>query len=51
MKKYMKLISLLGLILLSVNGYALSLSDDAIERGVSETCTSYLNQVEKSYKS
>ena len=36
-------------LLLSINVYALSLSDDAIERGVSETCTSYLNQVEKSY--
>jgi len=36
-------------LLLSINVYALSLSDDAIERGISETCTSYLNQVEKSY--
>jgi len=36
-------------LLLSINIYALSLSDDAIKRGISETCTSYLNQVEKSY--
>ena len=35
--------------LLSFNIYALSLSEDAIERGISETCASYLNQVEKSY--
>ena len=36
-------------LLLSINVYALSLSDDAIERGISETCASYLSQVEKSY--
>jgi len=43
-----KIISLV-LALLSINVYALGLSDDAIERGISETCTTYLNQVEKSY--
>ena len=36
-------------LLTSINVYASSLSDDAIERGISETCTSYLNQIEKSY--
>ncbi len=36
-------------LLLSINVYALSLSDDAIERGINETCASYLNQVENSY--
>ena len=49
MKHYTKNITGIVLLLLSINVYALSLSDDAIERGVSETCTSYLNQVEKSY--
>jgi len=49
MKRYTKTNIRIVLLLLSINVYALSLSDDAIERGVSETCTSYLNQVEKSY--
>jgi len=49
MKQYTKKITGIVLLLLSINVYALSLSDDAIERGISKTCTSYLNQIEKSY--
>jgi len=49
MKKYVKKIIGILFLLFSINIYALSLSDDAIERGISETCTSYLSQVEKSY--
>ena len=49
MSYYIKRITLTVLLLLAINTYGLSLSDDAIERGISETCTSYLNQVEKSY--
>ena len=49
MKHYTKQITGIVFLLLSINVYALSLSDDAIERGISETCTSYLNQVETSY--
>jgi len=49
MKKYTKKITAIIFLLLSINIYALSLSDEAIERGISETCTSYLNQIEKSY--
>ena len=49
MRQNVKKVIVIVFLLLSVNVYALSLSDDAIERGVSETCTSYLNQVEKSY--
>jgi len=49
MQHLTKKIIVIVFLLLSINVYALSLSDDAIERGVSETCTSYLNQVEKSY--
>jgi len=49
MNQYIKKIIITVFLLLSINVYALSLSDDAIKRGVSETCTSYLNQVEKSY--
>jgi len=43
-----KIITIIFL-LLSINVYALSLSDDAIERGINETCSSYLSQIEKSY--
>jgi len=49
MKQFTKKIIGIVFLLLSINVYALSLSDDAIERGISETCTSYLTQVEKSY--
>ena len=36
-------------LLFSINVNALSLSNDAIERGINETCASYLNQIEQSY--
>jgi len=49
MRQYTKKIIGIVFLLLSINVYALSLSEDAIERGISETCASYLNQVEKSY--
>jgi len=49
MKQYTKKIIGIVFLFLSINVYALSLSDDAIERGISEVCASYLNQVEKSY--
>ena len=49
MRQYTKKIIGIVFLLLSFNIYALSLSEDAIERGISETCASYLNQVEKSY--
>ena len=49
MRQYIKKIIVIVFLLFSINVCALSLSDDAIERGISETCTSYLNQVEKSY--
>ena len=49
MKHHTKKIIGIVFLLLSINVCALSLSDDAIERGISETCISYLNQIEKSY--
>jgi len=49
MRHYIKKIIAIVFLLLSINVNALSLYDDAIERGISETCTSYLNQIEKSY--
>ncbi|MDA8981082.1 hypothetical protein N9H18_00495 [Candidatus Thioglobus sp.] len=39
----------LAFLLVSTNSYALSLSDDAAKRGINETCSSYLSQIEKSY--
>ena len=49
MEQHIKKIILTTLLLLSMNAYASSLSDDAIERGINQTCSSYLNQVEQSY--
>jgi len=49
MRQYIKKVIGIIFLLLSINVYALSLSDDAINRGVTETCVSYLSQVEKSY--
>ena len=50
MKHYTKKVLAMLFLLLSINVYALSLSEDAIERGINETCSSYLNQIEESYK-
>ena len=49
MEQYSKRIIPTLLLLLCVNVYASSLSDDALKRGINETCTSYLSQIEKSY--
>ena len=49
MGKYIKKIIVVVFLFLSINAHSLSLSDDAIERGISETCSSYLSQIEKSY--
>ena len=49
MEQYIKKIILILFLLLSLNIYASSLTDDAIKRGLNETCISYLSQIEKSY--
>ena len=49
MEQYIKKIIATLFLLLSLNIYASSLTDDAIERGINETCSSYLSQIEKSY--
>ena len=49
MKKYINKIILIIFLSVSSGAFALSLSEDAIERGVNETCSSYLSQIEKSY--
>ena len=49
MKQNIKKISILVFLSISINAYALNLTDDAIERGINETCSTYLGQIEKSY--
>ena len=49
MQQYIKKTFIALCLLLSFNSYALSLSDDAIARGINETCSSYLGQIEESY--
>ena len=49
MGKYMFKVTLAAFLLLSINSYALNLTDDAIKRGINETCSKYLGQIEESY--
>ena len=49
MKQHIEKSVMVILLLLSINASALRLTDDAIERGISETCSSYLYQIEQSY--
>ena len=49
MEQYIKKILPTLFLLLPVNVYASSLSEDAIKRGINEICSSYLSQIEKSY--
>jgi len=46
---YIYKIIITAFLLVSTNSYALSLTNDAIERGINETCSSCLGQIEKSY--
>ena len=49
MRKYINNITIITTLFFSISSYALSLTDDAIERGINKTCSSYLNQIETSY--
>jgi len=49
MMQYMRKILTTALLFLTINIYASTLVDDAINRGIDETCSSYLGQIEKSY--
>ena len=42
-------ISLILIILFSLNSFATSLAEDAQNRGINETCSNYLEQIESSY--
>ena len=46
----MNKILILIILLLSTNSYASSLAEDAKNRGINETCSNYLGQIESSYE-
>jgi hypothetical protein len=49
MKAYLKLISIISILLFSSQSYSSSLAEDAKDRGINETCNEYLSQIENSY--
>ena len=49
MKSLFRQISLILIILFSLNSFATSLAEDAQNRGINETCANYLGQLESSY--
>ena len=49
MKFPFRQISLILIILFSLNSFATSLAEDAQNRGINETCSNYLEQIESSY--
>jgi len=49
MKGYFRTIVKFLIILISVNSFASTLSEDALDRGISQVCSNYLNQIEQSY--
>ena len=50
MKVLLKIISIFYLLLFSFSSFASSLANDAKDRGINETCYTYLGQIENSYK-
>jgi len=50
MKVFLKIISIFYLLLFSYNSFASSLANEAKDRGINETCYTYLGQIENSYK-
>ena len=49
MKAYLKLISIISILLFSSQSFSSSLAEDAQDRGINQTCNEYLSQIEKSY--
>ena len=49
MKLLFRQVSLILTILFSLNSFATSLAEDAQNRGINETCSNYLEQIESSY--
>ena len=50
MKVFLNIIPIFYLLLFSLSSFASSLENDAKERGINETCYSYLGQIESSYE-
>ena len=50
MKTYLKITSLITILIFSWNSFASSLAEDAKDRGVNTTCYNYLSQIESSYE-
>ncbi len=49
MNVYFKKIFVLSILFSTVNSFASSLADDARDREINETCSTYLSQIEESY--
>ena len=49
MKSLFRQISLILIILFSLNSFATSLAEDGQNRGINQTCSNYLKQIESSY--
>ena len=49
MKAYLKLNSIISILLFSSQSFSSSLAEDAQDRGINETCNEYLSQIENSY--
>ena len=49
MQSFFRQISIILMLLLSANSFATSLAEDAQNRGINETCSNYLEQIESSY--
>ena len=49
MKFFYRQISLILILIFSANSFASSLAEDAQNRGINETCSNYLKQIESSY--
>ena len=50
MNIFLKVVSIFCLLIFSLNTFASSLANEAKDRGINETCYTYLGQIENSYK-
>ena len=49
MKEHLRILVAFLILFTSVNSFASSLSEDALNRGISDVCSNYLSQIEQSY--
>jgi hypothetical protein len=50
MNIFLKVVSIFSFLIFSLNSFASSLANEAKDRGINETCYTYLEQIENSYK-